>query len=90
MAIAVWRAARGLAATSDWPLAGWASGWLWTVLALTFLAPSLAVVIRGLPNDHYHAFADPMVFVLVGIGAAALWRAVPRGAPLARPCRRGP
>lgn len=53
-------------------------GLLWTGLALTFLAPSLAVVIRGLPNDHYHAFADPMVFVLVGIGAAALWRVVPR------------
>ena len=31
----------------------------------------------GLPNDHYHAFADPMVFALVGIGAAAAvgaWR----------------
>ncbi|MEX1170690.1 MAG: hypothetical protein WEE50_11160, partial [Chloroflexota bacterium] len=37
-------------------------------------SPSLATVIRGLPNDHYHAFADPMVFVLVGLGAAALWR----------------
>ncbi len=24
----------------------------------------------GLPNDHYHAFADPMVFVLIGLGAA--------------------
>jgi hypothetical protein len=40
-------------------------------------------VIRGLPNDHYHAFADPMVFVLIGIGAAALWRTVPREAPRA-------
>jgi 4-amino-4-deoxy-L-arabinose transferase-like glycosyltransferase len=53
---------------------------LWTALALTFISPSLAVVIRGLPNDHYHAFADPMVFVLVGIGAAALWRSVLRQA----------
>jgi hypothetical protein len=47
---------------------------VWTALALTFASPSLATVVRGLPNDHYHAFADPMVFVLVGLGAAALWR----------------
>ena len=49
-------------------------GLLWTVVALTFLSPSLASVVPGLPNDHYHAFADPMVFTLVGVGAAALWR----------------
>ena len=30
-------------------------------------------VVRGLPNDHYHAFADPMVFTLVGLGVARLW-----------------
>src|SRR6185436_1320384 len=41
---------------------------------LTFISPSLATVIPGLPNDHYHAFADPMVFTLVGLGAGALWR----------------
>jgi 4-amino-4-deoxy-L-arabinose transferase-like glycosyltransferase len=46
----------------------------WTALSLTVISPSLATVVAGLPNDHYHAFADPMVFVLVGIGAAALWR----------------
>ena len=45
----------------------------WTALALTLISPSLATVVVGLPNDHYHAFADPMVFVLVGIGVAALW-----------------
>ena len=44
------------------------------VVFLTVAAPSLAVVIPGLPNDHYHAFADPMVFVLLGLGAAALAR----------------
>ncbi len=57
-------------------------GLLWTALALTFVSPSLAVVVQGLPNDHYHAFADPMVFALVGVGAAALWRGLPtaRGA----------
>ncbi len=46
-------------------------GLLWSALALTAAAPGLAVVIPGLPNDHYHAFADPMVFVLVGLGAGA-------------------
>ena len=57
-------------------------GLLWTVVALTFISPSLATVIPGLPNDHYHAFADPMVFTLVGLGAGALWRVRPnRAAP---------
>ncbi|HEY6013644.1 MAG TPA: hypothetical protein VIU37_06545, partial [Candidatus Limnocylindrales bacterium] len=50
-------------------------GLAWTALALTVISPSLATVVEGLPNDHYHAFADPMVFVLVGVGVAALWRA---------------
>ncbi len=49
-------------------------GLLWSIVFLTVAAPSLAAVVRGLPNDHYHAFADPMVFVLVGLGAAALVR----------------
>ena len=48
-------------------------GLAWSALALTVISPSLATVVEGLPNDHYHAFADPMVFVLVGVGAAALW-----------------
>jgi 4-amino-4-deoxy-L-arabinose transferase-like glycosyltransferase len=51
-------------------------GLLWSVAFLTVAAPSLASVVRGLPNDHYHAFADPMVFVLVGLGMAALVREV--------------
>ena len=29
-------------------------------------------MVPGLPNDHYHAFADPMVFTLIGLGAAAI------------------
>jgi hypothetical protein len=52
-------------------------GLLWTSLALMVISPSLATVIPGLPNDHYHAFADPMVFTLVGLGAGALWRVRP-------------
>jgi 4-amino-4-deoxy-L-arabinose transferase-like glycosyltransferase len=60
-------------------------GLLWTVAFLTIAAPSLAAVVRGLPNDHYHAFADPMVFVLVGLGVAALLREAraPAGAVVA-------
>jgi 4-amino-4-deoxy-L-arabinose transferase-like glycosyltransferase len=49
-------------------------GLLWTVTFLTVAASSLAGVVRGLPNDHYHAFADPLVFVLAGIGVAAFLR----------------
>ncbi|HEY7130734.1 MAG TPA: glycosyltransferase family 39 protein [Candidatus Limnocylindrales bacterium] len=49
-------------------------GLLWTVVALSVGASSLATVVLGLPNDHYHAFADPMVFVLVGVGVAGLVR----------------
>ena len=49
-------------------------GLLWSVAFLTIAAPSLSTVVRGLPNDHYHAFADPMVFVLVGLGAARIVR----------------
>jgi hypothetical protein len=52
-------------------------GLAWSTVALAVAASSLASVVRGLPNDHYHAFADPMVFVLVGIGVAALVRRVP-------------
>jgi len=77
VAIAAWRRTAGT--RDERTAATWLGlGLAWTALALTFASPSLAVVVRGLPNDHYHAFADPMVFVLVGMGAAALWRARPR------------
>jgi hypothetical protein len=77
LSIAIWRSV--WASGDERTAVRWLGlGLLWTAIALTFLAPSLSVIIRGLPNDHYHAFADPMVFVLVGIGAAALWRVVPR------------
>jgi hypothetical protein len=49
-----------------------ALGLAWTVVALAVGASSLATVVAGLPNDHYHAFADPMVVVLVAVGLAAL------------------
>jgi 4-amino-4-deoxy-L-arabinose transferase-like glycosyltransferase len=73
VALATWRF---VAATGPERVAvRWlALGLAWTGFALTVISPSLASVVEGLPNDHYHAFADPIVFVLVGIGAAALWR----------------
>jgi hypothetical protein len=49
-----------------------ALGLLWTIVALAVGASSLATVVAGLPNDHYHAFADPMVIVLVAVGLAGL------------------
>ena len=54
----------------------------WSTLALAFAAPSLQRVVAGLPNDHYHAFLDPIVVILIagpvaGLLTAALerWRA---------------
>ena len=73
IAIVAWLARFGT--PSERQAARWLGlGLLWTAFALTFISPSLATIIPGLPNDHYHAFADPMVFTLVGLGAGALWR----------------
>lgn len=85
IAVAVWRSVAGRG--DERTAARWLGlGLVWTAFALTFASPSLAIVIRGLPNDHYHAFADPMVFVLVGLGAAALWESRPaRSARFASP-----
>lgn len=44
--------------------------WSWIVLGLG--VAGLATV-TPLPVDHYHAFLDPLVFVLAGLGAAAAW-----------------
>jgi hypothetical protein len=49
-------------------------GLIWTILALSVSAGGLASVVPGLPNDHYHAFADPIVVVLLALGLAALMR----------------
>jgi hypothetical protein len=56
---------------------GLATRWLggtvaWSALALSVLAPSLQTVVAGLPNDHYHAFLDPVVVVLVSVAAIAM------------------
>jgi 4-amino-4-deoxy-L-arabinose transferase-like glycosyltransferase len=61
---------------------------IWTTLALAVAASGLATVIPRLPNDHYHAFADPIVFVAIGLGTAGLVHAaqnreLARAAPVA-------
>jgi 4-amino-4-deoxy-L-arabinose transferase-like glycosyltransferase len=48
---------------------------IWTTIALSFAASGLATVVPRLPNDHYHAFVDPIVFVAIGLGIAGLVRA---------------
>jgi hypothetical protein len=73
IAIVLWRWRAPDASPAERVAVRWLGlGLLWTAAALTIAAPSLAAVVAGLPNDHYHAFADPMVFTLLGIGAAAL------------------
>jgi hypothetical protein len=52
----------------------------WSWIALTVGAASLATVVRALPVDHYHAFLDPLVVVLAGVGLAMLARRAPLGA----------
>jgi hypothetical protein len=80
VAILAWRAAIGSPAERF--AARWFSATLaWSIAALTVGASTLATVVPGLPNDHYHAFLDPIMFVTVGLGAAAAWRS---GALIAR------
>jgi hypothetical protein len=50
-------------------------GWL----VLTFGVAGLATV-TPLPTDYYHAFLDPVVFVALGLGVAAVWRTPGRDA----------
>ena len=82
--LAVWRGwlgappTRGTGAAEERTAVRWlALGLAWTVVALAVGASSLATVVAGLPNDHYHAFADPMVVTLVAIGLAGLVRRRP-------------
>ncbi|HEX2754332.1 MAG TPA: glycosyltransferase family 39 protein, partial [Candidatus Limnocylindrales bacterium] len=83
--MAIWRgwlAGRRFAETPDERTAvRWlALGLAWTIVALAVGAASLATVVPGLPNDHYHAFADPMVVILVAVGLARLLARPTRGA----------
>jgi hypothetical protein len=77
-AILGWRAMAG--GSEERQAARWfAATVAWSVVVLGLVAPSLATVTPGLPNDHYHAFLGPIVFVTAGLGAAALWRTGPAG-----------
>jgi 4-amino-4-deoxy-L-arabinose transferase-like glycosyltransferase len=49
----------------------------WSAIALAVLAPSLQTVVAGLPNDHYHAFLDPVVVTLLAVSTVAI--AAPAG-----------
>jgi 4-amino-4-deoxy-L-arabinose transferase-like glycosyltransferase len=63
------RGARGPERTA----ARWLGGSvIWGAVALTALAPSLQYVVAGLPNDHYHAFLDPVVIALVALTVRAI------------------
>ncbi|MHB8458683.1 MAG: glycosyltransferase family 39 protein [Candidatus Limnocylindrales bacterium] len=73
--IAVWRSR--VAAEDERSLVRWIGATLlWSCLVLGLTISGLASV-TPLPVDHYHAFLDPLVFVVVGLGAAAMWRRRP-------------
>ncbi len=73
LAVALGGLAVAAGARPDRAAATWLAGSIaWSVLALAVFAPSLATVTPGLPNDHYHAFLDPLVLALVGVGLARL------------------
>jgi 4-amino-4-deoxy-L-arabinose transferase-like glycosyltransferase len=56
------------------PAVRWLIGLLlWSTLALAFAAPSLQRVVAGLPNDHYHAFLDSVVVLLLAVPAGILF-----------------
>ena len=59
------------AASIDVPAVRWLTASLgFSIVALAVFAPSLAIIVPELPNDHYHAFLDPIVLALVGVGLA--------------------
>ena len=69
---AVWRARVAHGPERD--LARWlAATVLWSCVILGVAISGLASV-TALPVDHYHAFLDPLVFLVVGLGFAGLAR----------------
>jgi hypothetical protein len=81
IAILAWRIRAG--ARREAQAATWFAATLaWSATALAVVSSSLARVVPGLPNDHYHAFLDPVVFVTAGLGIAALWRWRPAARPV--------
>ncbi len=49
-----------------------AGGLVWTIIGLAVGSASLAVVVPGLANDDYHAFADPMVVTVIAVGLTSI------------------
>jgi 4-amino-4-deoxy-L-arabinose transferase-like glycosyltransferase len=70
--IGIWdiRARGSAERTALWWLVGLLA---WSTVALSVAAPSLQRVVAGLPNDHYHAFLDPAVIVLIAVPVAGLF-----------------
>ncbi|HEX7473761.1 MAG TPA: glycosyltransferase family 39 protein [Candidatus Limnocylindrales bacterium] len=70
--LAVWRAR--VATGPEHDLARWlAATMAWSCAVLGVAIAGLANV-TALPVDHYHAFLDPLVFLVVGLGLASLAR----------------
>jgi 4-amino-4-deoxy-L-arabinose transferase-like glycosyltransferase len=71
VAILAWRA-RVATGNERWFVRWLAAALAWCWIVLGFGVAGLATV-TPLPVDHYHAFLDPLVFAIVGLGAAGLW-----------------
>lgn len=68
-----WRAAVGTGAERTFVRWGtWALAFV--VAGLAVVAPSLSRIVRELPNDHYHAFVDPLVITVIALAVGAWWR----------------
>jgi hypothetical protein len=74
VALTVWRATRPADGRERFAARWLGLSLVWTIAALAVAASGLASVVPGLPNDHYHAFADPIVVIVVALGLAALVR----------------
>lgn len=48
---------------------------LWSVIALSLVAPNLVVIAAGLPNDEYHAWLDSILLAVIGVAVSRLWTA---------------
>jgi hypothetical protein len=72
-AIVAWRLVLGRG--DERTMVGWLGGTIaFAAVVLGLFFPS-STVVTPLPVDHYHAFLDPVVAAIVGIGVAALMRA---------------
>ncbi|QNI08072.1 hypothetical protein GAN17_18705 [Mycobacterium kubicae] len=45
---------------------------IWAVLALSVIAPTLAIPFVGLPTDQYHTWLDPILFAAIGVAGGRL------------------